>query len=117
MQAGINRLRNKSLLLTRYLELLLRSELSDAVDIFTPEDPAQRGAQLSVSFRCCKPAPGSSDPARVNIDDVLSGLNKAGVMCDARRPDVIRIAPAPLYNSFRDVFDVVLALKSVLSSL
>ena len=104
-------------MLTRYLELLLRSELGDAVDVFTPVDPTQRGAQLSVSFKCCKPVPGSSEPPAVNIDAVLAGLNKAGVMCDARRPDVIRIAPAPLYNSFRDVFDVVLALKSVLGSL
>lgn len=116
-EAGIDRLRNKSLLLTRYLELLLQSELGDAVEVFTPVDPTQRGAQLSVSFKCCKPAPGSTEPPAVNIDAVLAGLNKAGVMCDARRPDVIRIAPAPLYNSFRDVFDVVLALKSVLASL
>ena len=111
----MDRLRNKSILLTRYLELLLGSELADAIDIFTPTDPSQRGAQLSVSFKCCKSQDGAEP--RVNIDAILAGLNKAGVFCDCRRPDVIRIAPAPLYNSFREVFDVVLALKSVLGSL
>lgn len=115
-QAGIDRLRNKSLLLTSYLELLLQSELGDAVDVFTPTDPTQRGAQLSVSFKCCT-APATGGAGAVNIDDILAALNKAGVICDVRRPNVIRLAPAPLYNSFRDVYDVIAALKNVLNPL
>lgn len=95
------------------MELLLQSELGDAVDVFTPTDPAQRGAQLSVSFKCCTAAPGGT--AAVSIDDILAALNKAGVICDVRRPNVIRLAPAPLYNSFRDVYDVIAALKNVLN--
>ena len=47
---GMHRLRAKSLLLTAYLEVLLKQELSDKVAIFTPEDPTQRGCQLSLSF-------------------------------------------------------------------
>lgn len=113
----MDRLRNKSLLLTRYLELLLQSELGDAVDVFTPTDPAQRGAQLSVSFKCCTATAEAGGAAACSIDDILVALNKAGVICDVRRPNVIRLAPAPLYNSFRDVFDLIAALKSALNAL
>ena len=96
------------------------------MDILTPTDPTQRGAQLSVSFRCCRPTSATTVnaageevvevvPAVTNIDSILAALGKEGVVCDCRRPDVIRIAPAPLYNSFRDVYDVVAALKVILA--
>ncbi|XP_052765596.1 kynureninase-like [Mya arenaria] len=60
------------------------------VDIFTPSDPDQRGAQLSLSFN-------------INITQVFKELMKRGVVCDERKPSVIRVAPAPLYCSFEDV--------------
>lgn len=96
--AGMDRLRAKSLLLTGYLESLLKSELPDRVKILTPSDPAQRGCQLSLSFD-------------IDIDEASKRVAAAGVMCDIRRPNVMRIAPTPLYNSFSDVFEFVQLLK------
>ncbi len=106
----MQRLRQKSLLLTAYLELLLQAELSEQVHIFTPTDPHQRGAQLSLSFPCCQ-----GDSATVKIESIIDALKAEGVICDARKPDVIRIAPAPLYNSFKDVYTFVVALQKILS--
>lgn len=101
-QAGMDNLRNKSIVLTGYLEFLLRNDLADAVDIVTPQDPAQRGCQLSL---CLKNGKGQ---------DTFNGLQKAGVVCDWREPNVIRLAPTPIYNSFADVHTCVAALKRIL---
>ena len=96
-------LRAKSLRLTRYLELLITSKLSRQVSIFTPSDPTQRGCQLSLSF--------VSD-----VDVIHARLQEMGVMCDVRKPNVMRIAPAPLYNSFTDLLEFVNILAKVLAS-
>jgi kynureninase len=96
--AGMDRLRAKSILLTGYLEYLLRTELSGRVKIITPTEPSRRGAQLSVSFD-------------IDIDEASKRVTAAGVICDIRRPNVMRIAPAPLYNSFSDIFEFVQLLK------
>lgn len=61
--------------------------------ILTPEDPTQRGAQLSLKLK-----PGL-------LDLVLKELEANGVVVDERKPDVIRVAPAPLYNCFVDVWN------------
>lgn len=98
---GMEVLRAKSLLLTGYLEYLLVTELADHCKIFTPSDPAQRGAQLSVMFK-------------VDLDETLKKLGERGVMCDIRRPSCMRIAPTPLYNSFSDVYEFVKVLGTVL---
>ena len=100
-QAGMDRLRAKSLLLTGYLEYLLREELSSEAKIFTPSDPAQRGCQLSLSFN-------------IDLDTALKLLGENGVMCDIRRPSCMRVAPTPLYNTFSDVYHFVRVLKSIL---
>ncbi|RIL10608.1 MAG: kynureninase [Proteobacteria bacterium] len=91
-QAGISPLREKSVLLTGYLEFLVRNLSREELKIITPADPHQRGCQLSIS----------AGPA---AKQVLEQLSKHGVVCDFREPDVIRVAPAPLYNSFQDVYD------------
>ena len=99
---GMSALRAKSLLLTGLLEHLLLTEVPEGeVTIFTPSDPAQRGCQLSLSFR-------------QDLDAVFSKLQAAGVVCDVRKPNVMRVAPAPLYNSAQDVFDFVQLLKGAL---
>jgi kynureninase len=88
-------LRERSLRLTNYLEQLLESLLSRKPGVFniiTPRQPEARGAQLSIRL-----APGL-------LDHVLEHLDDEGVVIDERKPDVIRIAPAPLYNSFVDVW-------------
>jgi kynureninase len=89
----MEKLRERSLRLTGYLEArLLRYEGGEPpYTIITPANPAERGAQLSVLLK-----PGLLDP-------VLHHLEENGVVVDERKPDVLRIAPAPLYNSFHDV--------------
>jgi len=106
-QAGIEDLRAKSMRLTAYAERLLLERCRDDVHIITPSAPAERGCQLS--FRV---AGGSRRGRRV-----FDALSARGIMCDWREPDIIRIAPAPLYNRFVDVFELVeqlgLALKEI----
>jgi kynureninase len=109
----MDRLRHKSLHLTAYLEHLLLTQMAPGqVHIFTPQDPHQRGCQLSLAFPCCQ-----GPTAEVNVGHICESLKEHGVICDARKPDVIRVAPAPLYNSYGDVYAFVQALKSVLAKL
>jgi len=103
-RADINKLRQKSFLLTTYLEMLLESEISQHITILTPRDPKQRGCQLSLRF--------NSKPLKMVMDQ----LKKSGVVCDEREPDIVRISPAPLYNTFEDVYDCVMILKHILTT-
>lgn len=104
-------LRRKSVLLTGYLEYLIKhyysKDPSDPnkpwVHIITPSDPEQRGCQLSLCLSC---------PIRA----VFQELEKRGVACDMREPNVLRVAPVPLYNSFTDVHRFITALGSALSA-
>lgn len=102
----IQPLRERSLQLTGALEKLLKQSkyfvpLSESnhkgtsvgFTIITPEEPSQRGAQLSLLF-----LPIGSETMRI-VHDFLS---RSGVIGDEREPDVIRLAPAPLYNTLRD---------------
>lgn len=94
-------IRAKSIAMTACLEDLLLHPLSanrsckEALpyQIITPSDPEERGAQLSVRVE-----PGL-------LGGVMRLLEDAGVVVDERRPDVIRVAPAPLYNTFQEVWD------------
>jgi kynureninase len=89
-EAGIELLRAKSEKLTGYLEYLLNQKRSDDFQIVTPSYPAARGAQLSIRIKTA----GRS---------VWGKLADAGIICDWREPDIMRVAPVPLYNSFLDV--------------
>lgn len=91
----IEQLRDKSLLLTAYAEHLLNKIVDKrpgSFEIVTPRNPLERGAQLSVLL---------GDGL---LDTVGQALKNAGVVCDQRKPDVIRVAPVPMYNSFEDVW-------------
>uniref|UniRef100_A0A3Q2PZV0 Kynureninase n=1 Tax=Fundulus heteroclitus TaxID=8078 RepID=A0A3Q2PZV0_FUNHE len=104
-------LRRKSVLLTGYLEYLIKHYYSEDpaqphkpyVRIITPSDPQQRGCQLSLSFS-------------IPIRRVYQALERRGVTCDMREPSVLRVAPAPLYNSFRDVHRFIETLGKALAA-
>ena len=94
-------IRAKSMAMTAYLEdLLLNPPSANShykqhlpYRIITPSKPEERGAQLSVRLE-----PGL-------LEGVMIYLENAGVIVDERKPDVIRVAPAPLFNSFTEVWD------------
>ncbi|OCK86280.1 kynureninase [Lepidopterella palustris CBS 459.81] len=94
---SMQELREKSLKLTAYLELRLQQYPDGKAPyrIITPLNPNERGAQLSVRLEPCL------------LDAVMEILEEEGVVVDERRPDVVRVAPAPLYNSFLDVHNFV----------
>ena len=91
-RAGMERLREKSLKLTGYLEWLVDSQLADVLEVVTPRDPSRRGAQLSIRVKA----------GREQGRALFEYLERNGVIGDWREPDVIRISPAPLYNRFED---------------
>lgn len=89
-EAGMANLRRTSIELTGYLERMLRKIDNDRISIITPSDPEQRGCQLSIRVK--------------NADKSLfEAITASGVIADWREPDVIRVAPAPLYNTLEDV--------------
>jgi kynureninase len=92
-EAGLSRLRRKSVRLTAYLAWLLEDQFAGRVVSITPENA--RGCQLSLRI---------VDPA-LHARQVFQSLEQQNVMVDWREPDVIRVAPVPLYNRFEDVFD------------
>jgi len=100
-EAGMQRLREKSLLLTGYMECLLREKASLKYSIITPGDPERRGAQLSIRV-----AGGRG---------LCDRLSDEGVIGDWREPDTYRVAAVPLYNSFRDVYLFVKRFSMALS--
>jgi len=102
-EVGMERLRRKSELLTGYLEFLLDNTFGDELSIITPRDPQQRGAQLSLRI------------AR-NAKQVLNTLTEHGAICDWREPDMIRVAPVPLYNKFAEVYEFVQILNRILET-
>ena len=95
--AGLPALRARSVSLTGWLEQVLEARLEDRIEILTPRDPESRGAQLSVRLR------GARGGGRALFDRMLA----RGLTCDWREPDVIRLAPAPLYNSYEDCWRAV----------
>lgn len=100
-------LRQKSIKMTAYLEYLLLKDSTDGTrqfQIITPSDPHARGAQLSLLLK-----PGL-------LHKVAERLQNAGIICDKREPDVVRVAPVPLYNTFSEVWRFVEVFKSALAA-
>jgi kynureninase len=94
---GMQALRSKSEKLTGFLESLIRARVGDVLQVITPSEPAQRGAQLSLRVI------GGRERGRELFDYLVS----VGTLGDWREPDVIRISPAPMYNRFMDVYRFV----------
>jgi len=83
---------DKSEKMTGYMEFLLKENLPE-INIITPNDPNQRGCQLSLVI------PGGKA--------IFESISQKGVVCDWREPDVIRVAPHPLYNQYSEVYNFV----------
>ena len=98
-EAGMSRLRKKSIHLTAYLEFLLKELKHIHFEIITPSDPEQRGAQLCLYFK---------EKGKEIHDKMISN----GIIVDYREPGVIRVAPAPMYCSFEDVYRFYEILKN-----
>lgn len=99
---GIASLRGKSKQLTAYLRFLLNIRLSDKVAIITPDEDLS-GCQLSLEITTDKPGKA-----------VFDAIEEAGVTCDWREPNVIRVAPVPLYNRFEEMVQFVDILEQAL---
>ncbi len=107
-EAGFENLRQKSEALTAYLEFIIEtinSELKNgiALTIITPKQAEQRGCQLSII-------------AHGLGKDLHTKLTNSGVVTDWREPNVIRMAPTPLYNSFEDIFRLGTILKQIIQT-
>jgi kynureninase len=100
-EAGMDRLRAKSVSLTGYMEFLLGQQPSPEFTIITPREPERRGAQLSIRL---------SRRGRELCDKLVA----AGVIGDWREPDTFRVAAMPLYNSYQDVYRFVQRFRAAL---
>ncbi|EGR53139.1 kynureninase [Trichoderma reesei QM6a] len=105
-KTSMRELRSKALVLTAYAEHLLDQINAEAgtpfFTIITPRDPARRGTQLSILLR------------EGLLDGIAEALERNGVMCDKRKPDVLRVAPVPLYSRFEDVWRFMQILRGAL---
>ena len=100
-EVGIQSIQRKARNLTGYLEYLLFKIKSDSIDVITPNNKNERGSQLSIRV--------------INSNKSLfDKITKKGVIADWREPNVIRVAPIPLYNSYSDVYKFVEVLKESL---
>ena len=103
-RAGMDALRKKSVAMTAFMEQLVQSELNDALEIITPNDPERRGCQLSLRVLAGR------DAGRTLFEQ----LEAAGTVPDWREPDVIRVAPVPMYNRFEDCWLFVKQVRDFL---
>lgn len=101
-EVGMEKLRAKSERLTGYLEFLVDHLPENGLSIITPRRAEERGAQLSLRVE-------------KNGKALFDRISARSVVCDWREPDVIRVAPAPLYNSFVDVYRFVEILREAMS--
>lgn len=104
-EAGFDRLREKSKRLTAYLEWLVQQRFDGRIESITPS--RMQGCQASLRVR----------DASIDGRRVFDGLCEMNVTGDWREPDVIRVAPAPIYNSFEDVFEFVDRLEQVVNNM
>ncbi len=99
-EVGMEKLNKKTAKLTGYLEELVLSLGDDVIEIITPSDKSQRGCQLSIRVK--------------NADKGLfDKVTERNVIADWREPDVIRVAPVPMYNSFEDCYRFYAILKEL----
>jgi kynureninase len=90
-EAGMDALRARSVRMTSYLLALVDRLPGGRVEAITPRRPDERGCQVSLRVRG-------------GAKQLLATLAREGVVCDFREPDVIRVAPTPLYNTFHEIW-------------
>ncbi len=95
----LKKLREKSIRLTNHMERLIRNMLPDDVEIITPSNPDERGSQLSLKVKA---------GAHASVEE---WMHKKGIICDSRG-EIIRVAPAALYNTHEDVTKFVIELRN-----
>jgi kynureninase len=100
-EAGMKALAEKSRKLTGYLEFLLGEIKEERISVITPSNAQERGCQLSIRVK---------DSDKTLFQDITA----QGVSADWREPDVIRVAPVPLYNTFSDVYEFAEILRDCL---
>lgn len=104
-EAGMDALRKKSEMLTGFLYFLLNDINSqygnEYIKIITPKNPDERGCQISIIIK---------EGGR----QIFDNITERGVAADWREPDVIRVAPVPLYNKFEEVFEFSTILKETI---
>ncbi len=105
---GMPVLRKKAIKLTGFLRFLLQTRLNHEVSILTPEETKRSGSQLSLAINL------KNDQSDQVGKAVFDNIERAGVTCDWRYPNVIRVAPVPMYNTFTDVFQFVLLLENAI---
>ena len=98
--AGIANLIKKSKILTSYMEFLINSLDSDIIKIITPNNSDSRGSQLSIMI----------DRNEKSVNDVFVSNN---ILCDFRKPNIVRAAPCAFYNTFSDIYNFVEVLKKL----
>ncbi|MEO0727492.1 MAG: kynureninase [Bacteroidota bacterium] len=103
-EAGMEALRAKAIRLTGYLEYLLHQIPGEKINIITPTNPAERGCQLSIQVK-------DADKR------LFEAITAAGVIADWREPDVIRVAPVPLYNTFSDAYHFTQVLEKQIAAI
>jgi kynureninase len=104
-KVGIDALRARSVRLTAFLESLLDDALDESpVELVTPREPERRGAQLSVCIARAKDA----------VDVARRLRFEHGVIVDVRKPDIVRLAPTPLYSTYHDCWRAAEALRVLL---
>lgn len=101
-EAGFDRLRAKSVALTGWLQSQIERYLDRVLEIITTTDPQRRGCQLSLRVRDGREAGRA----------LFEHLEQRGIVCDWREPDIIRVAPVPMYNRHEDLYCLVSEIRN-----
>ncbi len=104
-KTSMKELNEKTRLLTGYLQTLLLETVAEfrqpPFEVITPAEPTRRGCQLSLLFA-------------MPVKPIFARLLSVGVVCDKREPNVLRIAPVPMYNTFKDVHRFATILRQAI---
>lgn len=104
-EAGMENIREKSKKQTTFLYTLLENARGTHFDMITPKEPELRGCQLSLRIKCSR------------SEEILRKLERLGITCDFRPPNILRVAPSPLYTSFYEIYRFAYTFLEVLKTI